>query len=255
MVKGVSVKLKSYSETVPKLLALIKLDEELKKHNKIVIKPVINSEKENSTPMQLVEQVLRFCIRNVSPGTEIFIAEGANGADTEDLFEERGYQKIADQYGIGLIDLNKVASEKIGKNEFKGLSEIMYPTILKDSFIISVPILKKDAQIGLRGSLSAMLGAYPAQYYKGFFSSRKNKLDGTNPHHLVHDIVACKMPHLAVIDFPEKGIIISGKPLDMDKEGAKLLGIEWRSVGYLRTLDDTLAIQKSKEEKSKENDA
>lgn len=247
MVKGVSVKLTSYGETIPKLLELLKLGDELKKHSKIVIKPVIDSKKENSTSMQLVEQVLRFCIGNISPGTEIFIAEGADGVDTEDLFDEHGYRKLAEHYGVGLIDLNKAVSERMGKNDFKGFEYIMYPSVLQDSFIISLPILRKDSTYGFQGSLSAMLGAYPAQHYKGFFSSKKNKLDSASPHNRVHDIIMCKMPHLAIIDFPEKGVILSGKPLDMDKEATKLLGIDWK-VTYLRPIDETITMQKSKEE-------
>ena len=39
MVKGVAVKLKSYEETIPQILKLIKLDEELRKHEKVVLKP------------------------------------------------------------------------------------------------------------------------------------------------------------------------------------------------------------------------
>ena len=46
MVKGVAVKLKSYEETVPKLLKVIKFDEELKKHERIVLKVNLSGENE-----------------------------------------------------------------------------------------------------------------------------------------------------------------------------------------------------------------
>jgi len=50
MVKGVSIKFKSYFETVPKLLEVTKLDTILKRYNSIVIKPNLKNKTTVSTP-------------------------------------------------------------------------------------------------------------------------------------------------------------------------------------------------------------
>ena len=49
MAKGVSIKFRSYSETVPRLLDLINLKKELKKHSKIVLKPHLGEIKGEKT--------------------------------------------------------------------------------------------------------------------------------------------------------------------------------------------------------------
>ena len=46
MAKGVAIKLASYEETIPKLLKVIKLGNELQKHKQIVVKPFLS---ENET--------------------------------------------------------------------------------------------------------------------------------------------------------------------------------------------------------------
>ena len=248
MVKGLSIKFRSYHETIPQLLKVIKLDEELKRHERIVLKPSLTLETSESTPLGLVESTLAFCVAHKHPSAEIFIAEGADGADTMSLFDAQGYRKLAERHGVSLIDLNNADCESVGNNQFVGFETIMYPSILKDSFVISLPVLRKDEQKELDGALSNMLGAFPARYYQGFFSKRKNKLSDFPLKYQVHDIVMCKMPELALIDASQQGVILAGKPLDMDKQAARLLGLDEGSVGYLRMIEETLASQIVKEQ-------
>ena len=108
-------------------------------------------------------------------------------------------------------------------------------------------MLKKDERLDMVGSISNMVGAYPARFYKGFFSARKSKLDKHPVKNQVSDIVACKMPDFALIDARESGVILAGKPLELDKQAAKVLGMDWRSVGYLRLLDEVMALKAKKE--------
>jgi uncharacterized protein (DUF362 family) len=249
MAKGISVKLKTYSDTVPKLLNLIKLNDELKKHNKIVLKVNLSSEPGKSTRAEFVEPVLRYCLSNKNADSQIFIAEGADGADTMELFNEFGYNKLAEAYSVGLVDLNDSAVQEIQDGEFLKFQRIMYPEILLDSFIISLPMLGEDAETGITGSLSAMLGAFPSNYYKGMFSAKKTKIRKEPIRYAIHDILKCKMPALAVIDASNKGMILAGQPLEMDKQAAKLLGKEiLRDVPYLRLIEDSF---KPKDDKGK----
>lgn len=251
MAKGVSIKFRSYSETVPRLLELINLGKELKKHSKIVLKPYMRpgeGDKILATPVAFVEQVLRFCLKNKNPVSEIFIAEGVDGADTMELFNKLGYSKLAERYAVGLVDLNNSEVEKMEQYDFLKFSEIMYPKILKDGFVISLPVLALDAETTFVGSLSNMLGAFPAKHYKGFFSRTKSKIRKWPIKYSIHDVLKCKIPEFAIIDSSEKGVILAGLPQDVDKQAAKLLGMEWKDIGHLRLVEESF-LQQEKEDK------
>ena len=91
------------------------------------------------------------------------------------------------------------------------------------------------------GSLSNMIGAFPSSYYQGFFSRRKNKIRKWPIKYSIHDISKCKIPELTIIDASEFGSILAGQPLEMDKQAAKLLGIDWRTVEHLRLINETMS--------------
>jgi|SRR3989344_1517056 len=238
MAKGVSIKFKSYEDTVPKLLQLIKLDGELKKHEKIILKPYLKNSESINTPVEFTEQVLKFCLENKNPETKILIAEGSDGEDTMDIFQKSGYGALAEKYAIGLIDLNNAEVEEIQDGEFMKFDSIMYPKILLESFVISLPKLSEDAEMEMTGSLSNMLGAFPAKYYKGFFSKEKSKIRRWPLRFSLHDVLRCKTPEFSIIDASEKGSILAGVPLEMDKQAAKILGKEWKSIQHLRLISE-----------------
>jgi hypothetical protein len=96
MVKGIAVKLKSYEETIPKVLNVIKFADELKKHKTIVIKlHLVPGQPQNSTKVEFVEPIIQFCVANKNPSSDIILAEGCDGAETRDLFDELGFTSPA----------------------------------------------------------------------------------------------------------------------------------------------------------------
>ncbi len=241
MAKGVSIKFKSYAETIPKLLNLIKFDQEIKKHSKIILKPNLSLDEKKSTSLELMEEVLKFCVKNKNPVSEIFIAEGADGLDTLDLFESLGYKNLAEKYSLGLVDLNNAETEVMADPDFLKFDRIMYPTILEESFIVSLPKLSVNEETGISGSISNMLGAFPSKHYSGLFSSKKSKIRKWPIEYSIHDIILCKEPDFALIDASEEGSILAGQPLEMDKQASKLLGIEWKNIPYIRLIDEVLS--------------
>ena len=244
MPKGISVKFKSYKETVSNLLKVIKLGDELKNHKRIIIKPSLRHAYAKNTEIQLVESVLRYCLENKSPDSEIFIAEGSDGDDTDEVFEIFGYKKLSERYSIGLIDLNRAeVEEKVGAG-FSRFEKVYFPKILSDSFVISLVPLADDEETEIYGSLANMLGAFPAKHYKGFFSRNKSKIRKWPIKFSILDILKCKTPNLAIVDASEKGVLLAGQPLEVDKQAAKLLGKEWRQVAHLRLVDECLQPKK-----------
>ena len=240
MAKGVSIKFSSYEETIHALLSLIKLDEELKKHPKIILKPNLKNSQSPGTNPEFVEQVLKFCLEYKNPATDIFIAEGSDGEDTMDLFESRGYKKLAEKYSVGLIDLNNAETESLDNLGFLKFDKIQYPSILLESFVISLPNLSQDSETGVMASLSNMLGAFPARHYSGFLSKSKSKIRKWPIEYSIHDIIQCKAPDFAIIDASEYGSILAGVPLEMDKQSTKLLEESPDSVPYLRVMEDSM---------------
>ena len=248
MVKGVAVNFSSYVDTVPKVLKLIKLDNELKKHDKIVIKVNLNQEDSSkTTKIEFLEPIIQFCVTNKNPGSEVIIAEGCDGEETMGLFDSLGYTKLAEKYGVGLIDLNQSASVEVQNPEFLRFSSIHYPEILLNSFVITVTPLTQDEDLLVSSSLDTMLGAFPANKYRGFFSRTKNKLNNYPIKYQIHDILKCKMPELALIDASDKGLFIAGKPLDMDKQASKVLGHDWNRIPHLRLVDESFSPVKKEE--------
>lgn len=248
MVKGVSIKFQGYQETIPKLLKLIGFDREIKKHSKIVLKPNLIEARGSSTGVEFTEQVLKFIMTNKNPGTEVYIGEGCDGIDTEEVFDAFGYRNLSEKYGVGLIDLNNAETENVVDDAFLRFDEVSYPKIMQESFIISLPLLREDEEVEIAGSLSNMLGCFPASKYKGFFSRNKSKIRKWPIKYSVHDILKCKIPEFAVIDASDKGYILAGKPLDMDKQAAKLLGKDWNSVAHLKLVDESFSNDKDKSE-------
>lgn len=268
MTKGVSIKFQGYSVTIPRILELVKLSNELKKHSKIVIKPYIKPiyeeeqeiksenpedleklEKSRQVSIELVEEVLKYCLKNKNPVAEVFIAEGADGEDTTDLFNKLGYNKLAEKYPIGLIDLNTADVEETRSFRFTKFQEIMYPKVLKESFVISLAKLASSDEFGLKGTIPNMLGAFPSSYYEGFFSTTKKKIKKWPLKYSIYDIIQCKMPEFVIMDASEKGSILAGMPLEIDKQAAKLLGQDWKNVPYLRLIEERISQEETLKEK------
>jgi uncharacterized protein (DUF362 family) len=245
-VKGASIKFRSYGETVPRILGILKLQRELKKYDKIVLKPFLTNPIQGSTSVEFVEEILRFVLSHKNPVAEVFIAEGADGEDTQELFEVLGYDKLAEKYDVSLVDLNKGEIEMVENYEFLKFDGIAYPKILMDGFVISLPRLGENEETGVHGPLSNMLGAFPAEYYRGFFSSKKSKIRKWPIKYAIHDIVKCKVPEFAVVDGSEKGIILAGLPLEMEKQSARLLDKNWKEIPYIKLIEESLSEKKEK---------
>jgi len=238
MAKGASIKFRSYEESVPKLLEILNLAPELKKHDKIILKVTLSSEEEATTPADFAEAVLRFCLENKNPVTEVFIVEGADGEETGELFQRYGYNKLAEKYPVSLIDLNSAEVEEIQDDTFLKFSTIKFPKILVESFVISLPKIAESSETEISTSTSSMLGAFSAKHYSGFFSREKNKIRRWPIKYSVHDILRCKMPDFAVADISENGAIFAGLPLEIDKQSAKYLGKDWRRIPHLKLIDE-----------------
>lgn len=241
MVKGVSARFVSYEETVPKFLRVIKFDQTLKGHSAIVLKPSLKNLRAHNTPVAFVDEVLKFCLVHKDPAASILVAEGSDGDETPDVFEHAGYKKLAEKYNISLVDLNTADTEELQNSDFLRFESIHYPKLLLNSFLITLPRLGPDDELEVQDSLTTMLGAFPSEHYRGLFSTLKNKIRRFPLKYAIHDILRCKMPNATLIDASDYGVLLAGKPLELDKEAMRIMGKDWRSLQHLRLIDESFA--------------
>ena len=239
MAKGVSIKFKSYSESVSNLLKLTKFENEVKKHQVIVLKPYLKNSTSTHTPAAFTEAVLNFCLNNKNPEAQIYIAEGSDGEDTMEVFDKLGYKKLAEQYSVSLIDLNTSDVEEVKDDSFLKFESIKFPKILQNSYVISLPKLAVDNELEMIGALSNMVGAFPAKYYTGWFGKGKNKIRNDPIKYAIHDITRCKMPNTCIVDASEQGSIMLGDPIEIDKQASRLLGKDWKAIQHIKLVDES----------------
>jgi hypothetical protein len=55
------------------------------------------------------------------------------------------------------------------------------------------------------------------------------------------------MPNFSVIDASKQGHILAGLPLEIDKQAAKIMNLDWKSISHLKLIDEAIS-SKEKEE-------
>ena len=168
---------------------------------RIVLKPNLINDKPppTTTPVETIEALVDYYHKNY----EIIIAEGSGWSETHNAFKTLGYSDIAEKYGIELVDLNEDHYEIRRIPGVFTLKEFEFPLTLKNSYLISVPILKEhsitDVTISLKNMLGATLGKTTKAYSKkGRFH---NRLDES-----IVDINLYLKTNLAIVDGRSAGI-------------------------------------------------
>lgn len=209
---------------------------------RVVLKPNLIASKPppTTTPPDVVEALTEYYLEM---GCEVVIAEGSGWTETGYAYKVLGYINIAEKYGVKLVDLNKDIYEVRENSEAFLLKKFEFPLTLKNSFIVSVPVLKEHSITTVTLSLKNMLGATFGE--KGRFhrvSVDKN----------IVDVNLYLKPNLAVIDGRVAGIggelnskpkkvglmIFSDDLVAADALGAKILGYNPIKIGHIRLAQE-----------------
>ena len=77
----------------------------VKPSKKVVLKPnlIIDEPPPTTTPCETIEALAKYHLEN---GCEVVIAEGSGWCETFQAYRKLGYTKVAEKYGIKLVDLN-----------------------------------------------------------------------------------------------------------------------------------------------------
>jgi len=246
------IKFSDYQSSVTKALDLIDASAKLPQSGLIIIKPnLTNSDGPPvTTNVEAVEAVYSYCKKYSK--AEIAIGEGCGTGTTEETYRANGYTKLAEKYGIRLIDFNKEKAVLLKNDKALQLKEFYMPEIVQDAFIISVPILKDHSFTKTTIAMKNMFGIAPEPYYSG--SWNKSQLHSPSTDKSVFDVCLYKMPALSVVDAvvglkgmhlagrsKQVGVILAGfDAVAVDAVGSELLGHKRSSIEYLKLANGRL---------------
>ena len=246
------VKFIDYEASVAKALDLIKAAGKLPQTGLVIIKPnLINADPPPiTTNVKAVEAAYKYC-KSYSKA-KIAIGEGCGNGITMDTFKANGYTKLAEKYGIRLIDFNEEKAVVLKRKDTFQLKQVYIPEIVKDAFIISLPVLKDHCFTVTTVAMKNMFGIAPAPFYRG--SWNKSKLHSPSTHKSVVDICLYKKPDLCIVDASVAlaGTHLSGKcknlglilasfdAVAVDAVGSELLGHDPKEIQYLTLANSVL---------------
>ena len=247
----------AFQTSVPKLFETTGVATVLGQQSRVVIKPnLVNlSAPPVTLPVDAARAIISFCRQHSD--AEIIVAEGTGEPDitTWDVFREHGYDDLASEFGLELIDLNNADLVELKNGQCSVFPVFMMPEVLMDSFVISAATLKAHSLARVTLSMKNMIGAAPPEHYQRGGYWRKSAF-----HHQmqtsIYELNRYRKPDFSFIDGsigladhhlggpvcepPVCKLIAGADPVAVDACGAELLGIPWAQVGHIKMADNDL---------------
>ncbi|MDH4358544.1 MAG: DUF362 domain-containing protein [Candidatus Berkelbacteria bacterium] len=254
MEKVLEVEFESFETSVPEILEKSGLASLIANQKRIIIKPNLTIDKKPpcTTPVELVEEVIKFC-KNIIPEAKIIIVEGAGGCDTQLAFKKLSYNELAEKYQIKLTDLNREKRVKRADERAKAIKEVMLPEIIFSGFFINLPVLKEHHEAILTCAAKNLFGIYlneskPPGITSDYWS--KNELHSKyGVMKAIWDLNLYRPSDFVLVDasIGQKGSEVYGEPcktpikklfagynnFEVDRYCAPYLGIDPNKVEYL----------------------
>ncbi len=248
----------AYPESIKQVLDLIKAGETLEKQTAILIKPNLLGPQPFpvTTSIACCDAVLDY-IRAYAPDADVVVGDGCGdpNMDTHEVFVELGYADWAVEKGVHLIDLNDAPLEWYENPECEMFPEISLPEIAFTHYIVSVPVLKAHTLCSMTGAMKNMMGFAPPRHYSGGGRGCwKKAVFHENLEQAIIDLNRYRNADLTIMDAsvglsqshlggpecdPPIGKILAGfDPLDLDRQAAGLLGLDWHDIGHLSDAVD-----------------
>jgi uncharacterized protein (DUF362 family) len=247
------VEFTNYTESIKKALDEVKACEFLAQQAAILIKPNLLGPQPFpvTTSIACCDAVLDY-VRTCAPNADVVVGDGCGdpNMDTHEVFLELGYADWAVEKGIHLIDLNDAPLEWREDSSCEMFPEISLPEIAFTHYIISVPVLKAHTLSAMTGTLKNMMGFAPPRHYSGGKKGCwKKAVFHENLERAIRELNRYRSPDLTVMDAsvglaeshlggpecdPPIGQILAGyDPLELDRQAAGLLGLDWHDIGHL----------------------
>lgn len=247
----ISVPFETYETSVAQALDAAGAADVLARQERILLKPnlVTASPFPVTTHPAFTEAVLAY-VRACSKA-DVIIAEGCGDAkrETPDIFHCLGYEELAKRHGVPLVDLNHEPCLAVSKPGMAVHRELHLPRLALDSFIVSLPVLKAHSIAGMTGTIKNMMGLLPPQVYQGDCGTWKKNSFHARMQGSLSDLAMCLPPGLTVMDAsvglaqyhlggptmepPVMRILAGFDAFAVDREAARLLGLNPQSIGHL----------------------
>ena len=168
---------------------------------------------------------------------DITIAESSwVGASTEEAFSVNGYRKLADRYGIRLLDIKK---DRFQTLSYDGISMEISETILSADYLINLPVLKGHCQTVMTCALKNCKGCLPDR--------EKRRFHAEGLMEPIAALAAALKPDLTIVDsicgdlnFEEGGnpvptgrMMLGTDMVQLDTYGCRLMGLDPEYVPYI----------------------
>ena len=216
----------------------------------------------SATHADCLEGILEF-LKSIGKLDNVVIAESAANGPTMEGFANFGYPRLAEKYGVKLIDLDQEETEVVhvfDQKDFRPHPVRMSRLLLdRENFIISAAKMKTHDQVVATLSLKNIIFGAPVKdlgfrWGKGRTpgkTTQKPIAHGSGMYGINYNLFALAErlhPHLAVIDGfvgmqgngPTHGTpvdhrvsVVSPDWLAADRVGVELMGIELAKIGYL----------------------
>jgi len=240
----------SYNESVSEAFTQAGGPKAISGFEQILLKPnLVNS---SPFPITTHPDFVRAVIDAIRAHTDaqIVIAEGCGAAsmDTDEIFTALGYDQLAHDKDVSLLDLNHAPLVKKSNPDCTVWPEMWLPEVAFTHCIVSLPVLKAHSLADMTGTLKNMMGFPPPKHYQG--GGWKKASFHARMHGSIKDLNAYITPHFTVMDatvglsqyhlggpecVPPIGKLMAGAdPLSIDRAGAELLGLDWQQIGHLR---------------------
>lgn len=247
----------SYEESIPALLEAIGAPEVLGRQRRILIKPnLVNASPPPVTlPVRACAALVRAC-RQWSQA-EIVIAEGTGERHltTDDVFAIHGYDRLAAELDVQLVDLNEAELIELHNPQNRVFPSFMMPRLVMESFVLSAAVLKAHSLSTVTLSMKNMIGVAPPAYYQRGGHWKKSAFH-REMQSSVFELNRYRQPDLAFIDAtvgladyhlggptcepPVNKLVAGFDAVAVDAAGAQLLGIPWQQVGHIQMADGVL---------------
>lgn len=201
-----------------------------------------------TTSPEFVEAVISVVREHTDAPLTIGEGCGDSFQSTEEIFQALGYTELAERYDVDLVDLNTAKLELRRIPDCPVFPEMWLPEVAYTHCIISLPVLKAHSLATMTGTLKNMMGFPPPKHYCS--GGWKKSAFHARMHASIRDLNRYVTPDFTVMDAsvgmaefhlggatcePPLMTVLSGTdPVAIDRKGAELLGLDWRTIDHLQ---------------------
>jgi uncharacterized protein (DUF362 family) len=238
LVSYVKTKRKNLKQAIEESLNLI--DYKISTSNKkVIIKPNLcyywDYSTGQTTHPKLVAALIELLQEKINPDVEISIVEAdASAMKCRHSFKFLGYEKLANQYNVDLINLSETETESVKIQLAKTAFSLKLPLLVKDADLrINIPKIKYMAPTKISCALKNIFGANPNPSKYKYHSRLSETIVAVNKLmqfdlHILDGIIVAGKPTTR-LDL----LMASRDPVALDSAAARLVNMNPKTIKHI----------------------